>query len=140
MMDELEKLVQFMNRFPALAEAFTSTQSTFDDQAEPTDDDLLFVTRIIDAPVVVEGRLAPDGIWRISRCHLSVDPEHEGAVEEAIAKEADDEMLVLRDGVGEAMVRWAIPRILANLTPSEARDAFLRRLAHSRFGAAATRH
>jgi hypothetical protein len=39
-----------MNRLPALRKAFTSMQSTFDDVAEPTDDDLVFITRVRGAP------------------------------------------------------------------------------------------
>ena len=44
-MDELEKLVAFMNRFPALRKASTSMQSPLDDEAVPADDDLAFITR-----------------------------------------------------------------------------------------------
>jgi hypothetical protein len=40
-------------------------------------------------------------------------PEHEAGVEAAVAKEADDEVLVLVDWIAEAMVRHAISKILA---------------------------
>jgi hypothetical protein len=76
---------------------------------------------------------APDGIWRITSYLIPIAPEHEAAAEAAIAKEADDEVLVLVDGVAEAMVRHAIAKTLANLTHAEARETFMRRLARSRF-------
>jgi hypothetical protein len=69
MTTELDKLVLFMNRFPALAKAITGSQSTFDDEAEPTDDDMLFITRVTDAPVQVEGRLRPG--WNMANYVVS---------------------------------------------------------------------
>lgn len=138
--DEGDKLARLLAKCPSLAKAFDGSQVTFDDQAKPTNDDVLFITRVTDAPVQVEGRLGPDGAWRITSYHIPTGVEDEAGVEAAIAKEADDEMLVLVDGIGEAMVRYVIPRILGRLTHPEARACFMRRLAQSRFAAAVTIH
>ena len=45
---EFDKLARPTAKFPSntLAKALASTQSTFDDEAEPTDDDLAFITRV----------------------------------------------------------------------------------------------
>jgi hypothetical protein len=59
MTTEIDRLMQLAAKFPALAKAIVSTQTTFDDEAEPTDADMLFITRVTDSPVQVEGRLAP---------------------------------------------------------------------------------
>lgn len=42
-------------------------------------------------------------------------------------------MLVLVDGIGEAMVKDAIPRLLGKITHAEERESFMRQLAASRF-------
>jgi hypothetical protein len=65
-MTEADRLAQLPAKCPSLAKAFASEQTTFDDVAEPMDDDLCFITRVADAPLQIEGRLAPDGIWRIT--------------------------------------------------------------------------
>ena len=130
---EADRLAQLLAKCPSLAKAFTGTQVTFDDQAEPTDDDLHFITRVEGAPVKIQGRLGPDGVWRITAYHIAIPPEHEEAVEAAIAKSAGQEFLVLVDGLGEAMVRDAIPRLLGKITHTEERESFLRQLAASRF-------
>jgi hypothetical protein len=64
-MTEIDRLARLLAKCPSLAKAFASEQTTFDDEAEPTADDLLFVTRVPDS-LQIEGRLAPDGIWRIA--------------------------------------------------------------------------
>lgn len=138
--DEIEKVMSFMSRYPWLARAVTGSQSSFERVAEPSDADMLFISRVVDLPVQVEGRLAPDGVWRVSRYHLSILPERQAAAEAVIAKEAGDEMFVVVDGLGEAMVRDAIPKILANLPQGEERASFTRRLAQSRFAAGVTLH
>ena len=65
-MTEIDRLARLLAKCPSLAKTFASEQTTFDDEAEPTADDLLFVTRVPDSPLQIEGRLAPDGIWRIT--------------------------------------------------------------------------
>ena len=84
-MTEADRLAQLLAKCPSLAKAFTGTQVTFDDQAEPTDDDLHFITRVEGAPVKIQGRLGPDGVWRITAYHIAIPPEHEEAAEAAIA-------------------------------------------------------
>ena len=65
--------------------------------------------------------------------HIAIPSEHEEAAEAAIAKSAGQEMLVLVDGIGEAMVKDAIPRLLGKITHAEERESFMRQLAASRF-------
>jgi hypothetical protein len=134
------RLVAFMNRFPALVKAYASSQSTFDPVVEPTENDMPFITRVTDSPVVIEGRLAPDGIWRFSQIYIPV-PGQEEELELAIGKEVDNQMLVLVDGIGETMVRFAVSKTLESLARSDevAREFFMRRLAQTRF-ANPTRH
>jgi hypothetical protein len=64
-------------------------------------------------------------VWRIAAYHIVIPPEHEEAVEAAIAKSAGQEFLILVDGVGEAMVRDAIPRLLGKITHAEERERIL---------------
>jgi len=84
-MDELEKLVAFMNRFPALRKAFTRMQSTFGDVAEPTDDDLAFITRVRGAPLQIWGCLQRNGRWLITSYLVPTAAKNEDATEAAIA-------------------------------------------------------
>jgi hypothetical protein len=132
-MTEIDRLARLLAKCPSLAKAFAGEQTTFDGVAEPTDDDLHFITRVEGAPVKIQGRLGPDGVWRISAYHIAIPPEHEEAAEVAIAKLAGQEFLVLVDGVGETMVRDAIPRLLGKITHAEERESFMRQLAASRF-------
>ena len=39
-MTEIDRLARLLAKCPSLAKAFASEQTTFDDEAEPTDDDL----------------------------------------------------------------------------------------------------
>jgi hypothetical protein len=105
-MDELEKLVAFMNRFPALRKAFTRMQSTFGDVAEPTDDDLAFITRVRGAPLQIWGRLQRNGRWLITSYLVPTAAEHEDATE-AIADLTEQKILVPRhERLAEALVRF----------------------------------
>jgi hypothetical protein len=63
---EGDKLVRLMARFPSLVKALVGTQTTFDDEGEPTDDDLTFVTRVPGAPLLIWGRLQRNGRWLIT--------------------------------------------------------------------------
>jgi hypothetical protein len=140
-MDELEKLVAFMNRFPALRKAFTRMQSTFGDVAEPTDDDLAFITRVRGAPLQIWGRLQRNGRWLITSYLVPTAAKNEDATEAAIADLTEQKILVPRhERVAEALVRFAIPRLLTgNFTPNvEALEVFKRRLAASRFAVASS--
>lgn len=47
---ETDKLMRLMAKCPSLAKALVGSQTTFDDEAEPTDDDLSFITRVRGAP------------------------------------------------------------------------------------------
>ena len=132
-MREIDRLARLLAKCPSLAKAFASEQTTFDDVAEPTDDDLCFITRVEGAPVKIQGRLGPDGVWRIAAYHIAIPPEYEEAAEAAIAKSAGQEFLILVDGIGEAMVRDAIPRLLGKITHAEERESLMRQLAASRF-------
>ena len=93
-MDELEKLVAFMNRFPALRKAFTRMQSTFGDVAEPTDDDLAFITRVRGAPPRIWRRLQRNGRWLITSYLIPTDADSEDATEAAIADLTERKTLV----------------------------------------------
>ena len=117
-MDELEKLVAFMNRFPALRKAFTTMQSTFDDVAEPTDDDLAFITRVRGAPLQIWGCLQRNGRWLITSYLVPTAAKNEDATEAAIADLTAQKILVPRhERVAEALVRFAIPRVLPETSP-----------------------
>ena len=116
-----------MNRFPALRKAFTSMQYTFDDVAEPTDDDLAFITRVRGAPLQIWGRLQRNGRWLITSYLVPTAAENEDATEAGIADLTERKILVPRDEpVAEALVRFAIPGVLTgNFTPSvEALEVF----------------
>ena len=54
MTTEIDRLARLLAKCPSLAKAFASEQTTFDDEAEPTVDDLLFVTRVPDSPLQIE--------------------------------------------------------------------------------------
>jgi hypothetical protein len=136
MTTEAEELAALIKRSKipadALAKGLASDQSTFEAIAEPADG-LAFVTRLTDSPLQVTGRLGFDGVWRLVSCIVSGDG-HELAAEVTAAK-AVDEMLVLVDGIAERMVKFIIPRFLAEeAMPEGVREAFMRRLAASRFG------
>jgi hypothetical protein len=138
---ELERLMQLSKRFPQLARAITGSQTTFDIVAKPTDADLVFLTKVTDAPLQAEGRLGPDGLWRVSCYHLPAGPEHEAGVEDAVAKEANQEILILRDGsIAEAIIKDAIPKVVEQMPDNKARAVFERRLAASRFADGITIH
>ena len=70
-----------MNRFPALRKAFTSMQSTFDDEAEPTDDDLAFITRVRGAAAANLGAsptkwpMVDHLLSRTNRCQMKTPPK-----------------------------------------------------------------
>ena len=116
-----------MKRFPALRKAFTSMQSTFDDVAEPTDDDLAFITRVRGAPPRIWRRLQRNGRWLITSYLVPTDAENEDATEAAIADLTERKILVPRhERVAEALVRFARPRVLTeNFTRSvEALEVF----------------
>jgi hypothetical protein len=135
---ELDRLMQLANKFPAHPRALISGQTTFDDdQVQPTDRDLRFITRCTDAPLQVKGWLGQDSVWRIGHYLVPSAPEHEQLTEDIAAGE---ETLIIVDGLGETMIRDVIPKILANLAPGEAREAFMRRLAQSRFAVGVTFH
>jgi hypothetical protein len=145
MTTEAEQLAALFQRakFPgrALIDALNSTQTTFDDKGEPTGGDLAFCARVTDSPVQVSGLLGTDGVWRITSYLVSIDAEHELDAEVDAAKAAERDMFVMVDGsVAEAMVKFAIPKMLAELTHTELREAFTRRLAQSRFAATPTIH
>jgi hypothetical protein len=91
-MDELLKLVAFMNRFPALRKAFTSMQSAFDDVAEPTDDDLAFIMRVRGAPLLIG---ASSTKWPLAYL-VPTAAKNEDATEAAIADLTERRILVLR--------------------------------------------
>jgi hypothetical protein len=123
------------SKIPAMTflAAINSSQTTFDDVTE-TDSGLAFVTRVTDAPLQVAGLLGLDGVWRVSSYSMPTAPEHEDAAEVAAAKALDGDAFVLIDGqVAEAMIRFAIPKMLARLTFGEMREIFEQRLAQSRF-------
>jgi hypothetical protein len=83
---ELDRLMRLASKFPALPGAIISAQKTFDDdQAEPTDRDLRYVTRVTDASLQVEGWLGLDGVWRISRYLIPAAPEHEELTEAIVS-------------------------------------------------------
>jgi hypothetical protein len=138
-MREHMTLVTFMNRFPQLPKALASLQTTFDIVAKPTDRDMKFITRCVDSPLQAEGRLGPDGVWRVSS-YLLPAPENEADVEDAVAREADGEILAIVDGLAEAMIRDAIPKVLEQMTDDKVRAVFERRLAATRFADGITIH
>ena len=84
----------FMNRFPALRKAFTTMQSTFDDVAEPMDDDLAFITRVRGAPPRIWRRLQRNGRWLITSYLIPTDADNEDATEAAIADLTERKILV----------------------------------------------
>ena len=87
-----------------------------------------FLTRTVDAPLIAEGHLTPDGVWRVWCCHFAVDDRCEAQLEDAIvAREADEFYLAMGD-LGELIVRWAIMRYFATAPPDERCAAFERRL------------
>jgi hypothetical protein len=97
-----------MNRFPALRKAFTRMQSTFGDVAEPTDDDLAFITRVRGAPPRIWRRLQRNRRWLITSYLVPTDAENEDDTEAAIADLIEQKILVLRhELVAEALVRFA---------------------------------
>jgi hypothetical protein len=133
----VNRLMRLSKKFPALARAIIREPPVFEvDACKATPDDLPFATRVTDSPLQIEGRLTPDAVWRISGYVIPTAPEHDGSVED----DAAEDTLIWVDGVAEVMIRHAIPLVLANLAPSEARETFTRRLAQSRFAAAATIH
>ena len=138
-MREHMRLVAFANRFPQLPKALTSSQTTFDMVDKPTDADMKFITRCTDAPLQVEGRLGPDGVWRVTCYHFPA-PGQEADVEDAVVKEAGGEMLEIVDGLAEAMIRDAIPKVIEQITDDKVRAVFERRLAASRFAPNITIH
>jgi hypothetical protein len=77
MTTEIDRLARLLAKCPSLAKAFASEQTTFDGVAEPTDDDLCFITRVEGAPVKIQGRLGSDGVWRVSAYHIAIPPEYE---------------------------------------------------------------
>jgi hypothetical protein len=58
-MTEIDRLARLLAKCPSLAKAFASEQTTFDGVAEPTDDDLHFITRVEGASVKIQGCLGP---------------------------------------------------------------------------------
>ena len=95
-------------QFPALRKAFTTMQSTFDDVAEPTHDDLAFITRVRGAPPRICWRLQRNRRWLITSYLVPTDAENEDDTEAAIADLTEQKILVLRhELVAEALVRFA---------------------------------
>jgi hypothetical protein len=140
--EDLAELFDFVaiferSNFPArtLVEAINSSQTTFEEVAEPTDKGLPFVTRVTDSPIQIGGRLGLDGVWRVKSCVVSVSAEYDMTAEVTIAKALDPDTFVLGNGkVAEAMIRYVIAKMLAGGgMPPEARAIFERRLAQSRF-------
>jgi hypothetical protein len=108
---EGDRLARLLARCPWLAKAFVSEQTNFDDVAEPTDRDVMFMTRVTDSPLQVEGRLGPDGVWRITSYLVPTAAKNEDATEAAIADLTEQKILVPRhERVAEALVRFATPR------------------------------
>lgn len=135
---ELERLVELSRRYPQLARAITADEPAIAAaDARRTDRDLRFLTRVTDAPLMAEGYLTPDGVWRVLCFHIIVNCRDEAQdwarVEAAIAEDAEDEFFIPVDGVAEEIVRWCIPRLRARDQSSAERSAFEKRLAQSRF-------
>jgi hypothetical protein len=79
------RLVRLLAKCPSLAKAFDGSQTTFDDEAEPTDDDLAFITRVRGAPLQIWGRLQRNGRWLITSYLVPTAAKNEDATEAAIA-------------------------------------------------------
>jgi hypothetical protein len=100
------RLVRLLAKCPSLAKAFDGSQTTFDDEAEPTDDDLAFITRVRGAPLQIWGRLQRNGRWLITSYLVPTAAEHEDATE-AIADLTEQKILVPRhERLAEALVRF----------------------------------
>lgn len=142
---ELYRLAELSRRYPQFSRAITAeTPVIAVASAEATDRDLRFLTKTADQPLIAEGYITPDGIWRVRRFHLIVNGGDDAGdwarVEAAIAEGAEDEFTIPVDGVAEEIVRWSIARFLATAPPGEERTAFEKRLSQSRFAAGITRH
>jgi hypothetical protein len=136
---EAEQIAQLMKRskisMSVLLDALSSEQSTFAAVDEPADSGLPFITRLVDSPIQVTGRLGLDGVWRLSTCVVSVAAEHEADAEINAADSIDEDLFVIVDGIDERMIKFVIPRVVADeAMADEVRAVLLRRLAASRFG------
>jgi hypothetical protein len=74
---ETDKLMRLMAKCPSLAKALDGSQTTFDDEAESTDDDLAFIRRVRGAPLQIWGCLQRNGRWLITSYLVPTAPKNE---------------------------------------------------------------
>jgi hypothetical protein len=118
-----------------IAAARASNQTSFESSDQlPEGDGVVFITAVADAPLVVLGRLGPDGRWYIGRFGIS-------PLDQDPCSRLPAGILVLRnEPVAVAMIRQGIHRFLeaaAAGSPPNGFDCFMERLSSSRFGQSA---
>jgi hypothetical protein len=85
-MTEIDRLARLLAKCPSLAKTFASEQTTFDDEAEPTADDLLFVTRVPGTPRAG---------WHMANYVVSHTSRRREAAEAAVADLTERKILAL---------------------------------------------